>query len=54
MSKLGFCLTLLRCLCFSSEGWKIEAACSRRMSIQNLQADGALLGARPQRAALLH
>lgn len=47
-------LTLLHCLCFSSEGWKIEAASSWWMSIQNLQADGALLRARPQRAALLH
>lgn len=38
----------------SSAGREAEAARSRWMSLQNLQAYGPLLGTKPQRASLLH
>lgn len=37
-----------------SAGREAETSHSRRMSLQNLQADGALLGAKSQRTPLLH
>ena len=49
-----FGLTPPRLCAHRSEDREAEAPHSRRMSLQDLQADGALLGSKPQRAPVLH